>query len=85
MLKTRDVLLRHTRRHVNSGNYNCCGKAFQDTYNLRRHRGSIGPQSTTMLKARMTQMSRVCVQCGRSLKDKYLLAAHEKSAKKRDW
>ncbi|KAH3799294.1 hypothetical protein DPMN_152900 [Dreissena polymorpha] len=27
----------------------------------------------------------MCVQCGRSFADKYLLVAQEKSAKKRDW
>lgn len=29
MSKTRAGLLRHIRGHANSGNYNCCGKAFQ--------------------------------------------------------
>ncbi|KAH3739329.1 hypothetical protein DPMN_045981 [Dreissena polymorpha] len=29
LLKTRAGLLRHIRRYANSGNYYCCGKAFQ--------------------------------------------------------
>ncbi|KAH3897337.1 hypothetical protein DPMN_021525 [Dreissena polymorpha] len=72
MLKTRAALLRHTRKHANSGNYYCCGKAFQDAYHLRRHRASKheGPKR------------HVCVQCGRSFAAKYLLAAHEKSERK---
>ena len=47
----------------------------QDAYHLRSHRASTheGPKC------------HVCVQYGRSFADKYLLAAHEKSAKKRDW
>ncbi|KAH3703950.1 hypothetical protein DPMN_079002 [Dreissena polymorpha] len=36
MSKTRAGSLRHIRGHANSGNYNCCGKAFQDADNLRR-------------------------------------------------
>ncbi|KAH3729001.1 hypothetical protein DPMN_054964 [Dreissena polymorpha] len=72
MLKTRAGFLRHIRRHANSGNYYCCGKAFQDAYPLRRHRAS---------KHEGTKCH-VCVQCGRNFADKYLLAAHEKSVKK---
>ncbi|KAH3694528.1 hypothetical protein DPMN_081968 [Dreissena polymorpha] len=73
MSKTRAGLLRHIRGHANSGNYNCCGKAFQDAYNLRRLQRTKGPQC------------HVCVQSDWSFADKYLLVAREKSAKKRDW
>ncbi|XP_052284440.1 neurotrophin receptor-interacting factor 1-like [Dreissena polymorpha] len=51
MSKTRAGLLRHIRGHANSGNYNCCGKAFQDAYNLRRLQRTKDPNITCVYSA----------------------------------
>ncbi|KAH3829693.1 hypothetical protein DPMN_102921 [Dreissena polymorpha] len=51
MSKTRAGLLRHIRGHANSGNYNCCGKAFQDAYNLRKFQRTKDPNVTCVYSA----------------------------------
>ncbi|XP_052268994.1 zinc finger protein 501-like [Dreissena polymorpha] len=51
MSKTRAGLLRHISGHANSGNYNCCGKAFQDAYNLRRLQRTKDPNVTCVYSA----------------------------------
>ncbi|KAH3704243.1 hypothetical protein DPMN_079299 [Dreissena polymorpha] len=51
MLETRAGLLRHVRRHANSGNYYCRGKAFQDAYNLRRRQRTKDPNVTCVYSA----------------------------------